>query len=457
MYSLKLESLFNANGIKIGDLIRVAKQGAIYEGILLPHAQIGDKNCAVVKLKSGYNVGIEITEDAKIELIRQGQGGVIAASLEETSAQPSVQESFISILGCGGTIASRIEYMTGAVFPSFSPSQIVGAFPELSKVSAIRSKKLFSLLSEDITVSHWQQIAGEVEAQINDGTNGIVLMHGTDVIGYTAAALSFMVQKPPVPVVLAGAQRSSDRGSSDNKMNLLCASHLAKSDIAHVGVCMHGTSNDNYCLFHSGTNVRKMHTSSRDAFKSVNRPPLAKISYPDCTITQIREEGEVQTRSQNQGNTKFALEMNPNVALVYSHPGIKPEFFEGLSSYDGVVIAGTGMGHVPTNSFNDPSCTSVVPAIRGLVDSGVVVAMAPQTVYGRLSMNVYTAGRLLLEAGVIGNNCDWLAETALVKLMWALGQTKNPKDAKELMLTNISGELSQRSRIDETHNASETD
>ncbi len=444
MYSPAAKAHFDPVGIAEGDTIRIVKGDSEFTGILMPRPKIGDASCAVIKQKSGYNIGIEITPDTKVFLVSKVEGAQNTNAGEQD--ETPVESDFVSFLGCGGTIASKIDYRSGAVYPAFSASEIVGSFPEIAKITQIRSKMLFSIFSEDMNSYHWQQIAYQIEDQIKDGAEGIVLMHGTDTMGYSAAAISFMVQNSPVPIVFVGSQRSSDRGSSDNRVNVVCATRAAKSDIANVSICMHATPSDDFCYLYSGTNVRKMHTSRRDAFKPINRPPLAKIDYLTGNISAISKYA--QKRSDNAGKLKISIDINQNVALIYTYPGIKPDMFSSLSNYDGVVIAGTGLGHVPVNSNSDPYSMSVLGAIKSLVDSGIVVAMAPQAIYGRIDMNVYTTGRMLLDAGVIGDGCDWTPDTALVKLMWSLGQTKNAAKARALMLENVAGELSDRNGLE---------
>ena len=440
MYSKEIEKILRKSKIRIGDRIRVIKGKESYEGILMPRIELGDPSCLVLKLDNGYNIGIKFSKNLKVKLVKKGKPIKFKSAkikLKKDLAKPTV-----SILGCGGTIASRIEYTTGAVFPSFSPNDLISSFPKLKEIANIEGEKLFDLLSEDITPKHWQIIAKEVAKEIKK-VDGIVLMHGTDTMHYTSAALSFMLQNLPVPVVLVGAQRSSDRGSSDNEMNLLSAVlTAAKSDIAEITICMHGSINDDFCFIHQGTKVRKLHTSRRDAFKSVNVLPYAKVWHLEQKIEYLRNNFRKRNKKRK---LKVDTKINPNVCLVWIHPGIKPEFVESLSKfYDGVIIAGTGLGHVPANPFKDKFARSLIPSLKKLIDSGIPVVIAPQTIFGRINMNVYTSGRILNEIGVIGNYCDWLPEVALVKLMWVLGHTKNMKKIRELMLTNIAGEISER-------------
>ncbi|MBI5158924.1 Glu-tRNA(Gln) amidotransferase subunit GatD [Candidatus Micrarchaeota archaeon] len=435
-----MRALENAD-VREGDKVCVRASGGEYEGLLLPRAELGGENCLVLKLDSGYNVGVEFSAGSEVELVERGKPLVFQSSdfnVSVVGGKPRV-----SILGCGGTIASRIEYKTGAVFPAFSPGDLLSFAPELKDIASIDCRKLFSLLSEDMTPKHWQVIAREVAVEVKKGVEGIVLMHGTDTMSYTSAALSFMLQNLPVPVVLVGSQRSSDRGSSDNAVNLVCAVLAAQSNFAGVGVCMHVNMNDDYCFLHEGTRVRKLHTSRRDAFKSVNVSPLAKIDYSGRKVEFLRDAVKRDERRRVEVDDK----MNENVFLLYTYPGVKPEFVEKLDCFDGVVVAGTGLGHVPTNPFDDEFAQSIVPSLKGLVEKGIPVVIAPQTIYGRIDLNVYTAGRMLKEIGVIGDGCDWLPETALVKLMWALGHVKKVEKVRELMVKNVAGEVSERSPV----------
>jgi len=444
LYSQEIESLLKSKNIKIGDRIRILKKGATYEGLLMPRIELGDPSSLVIKLDNGYNIGIKFEKDLAVKLMSRGKP--IRFKPAKAVVKKDPEKATVAVLGCGGTIASRVEYTTGAVFPAFSPADLLLSFPEIKDVANIKGRKLFDLFSEDMTPEHWKIVANEVVKEIKAKADGIVLMHGTDTLHYTAAALSFMLQDLPVPVVLVGAQRSSDRGSSDNAVNLVCSTvAAAKSDIAEVTVCMHGSSSDEFCFVHQGTKVRKLHTSHRDAFHSVNALPYAKITYPDKIIEYLRAD----YRKRDGRTVKVDDKINENVGLVYVYPGMKPETFENIARmYDGIVIAATGLGHVPTNPSNDKLARSFVPVLRNLINSGIPVVLAPQTIYGRLNLNVYSAGRLLNEIGVIGHGCDWTPETALIKLMFVLGHTKDPKKVRELMLTNIAGEIGKRTEVE---------
>lgn len=443
MYSPAVQKMLKSKKIKIGDSVRVSKDGFVFEGLLLPRIDLGDTSCIVIKQSNGYNLGIRYEKGVKMELLKRGAPiNIRHAKMEPKSDK---DKPTISILGAGGTIASRVEYDTGAVFPEFSPGDLLHSFPQLEKTANVRGRELFRLFSEDMTPYHWQMIAKETMKELQSGSDGVVLMHGTDTMNYTASALSFMLQNLSVPVVLVGAQRSSDRGSSDNLMNLVCASHAAaRGNVAEVSVCMHATSNDDFCYLHQGNRVRKMHTSRRDAFRSINAFPFAKVWFNEQKMDYIRDDYNPRSDRKVRLDTK----LDADVGLIQVYPGINPKIIESCKKiFNGIVLSGTGLGHAPTNPSNEKFSKSLIPSIKSLTDSGIPVVMAPQTIYGRLNLNVYTAGRLLRQAGVIGDGADWLPETALVKLMWVLGHTRDMGKVEEMMMTNFSGEISKRTDV----------
>jgi len=415
--------------VEVGDIIRLTKDHETYEGTLIPRSEYGDDKHIVIKLKTGYNIGIKITSTTKIEKIGAGtKPAFVAPPLPQQ--KPDLPK--VAIISTGGTIASRVDYRTGAVRPALTASDLYSVVPELSEIATIDAEILFNIFSEDITTKHWTELAKTIAERIQKGENGVVVAHGTDTMGYTAAALSFALQGLPVPVVLVGAQRSADRPSSDAATNLTGAVvAAAKAPFAEVVLAMHETPSDKGILLHRGTKVRKCQTSRRDTFKSVNAEPLAKV-----------ENGEVimLTQDFHERNHSRKLVLKPNfddrVALVKFYPNFNPEVIDYYASkgYKGIVLEGTGLGHV-----NNPC----LPAIRNAVEKGLIVAMTSQCVWGRVDMNVYYRGRDLLSIGVIPLE-DMLAETTLVKLMWVLGQTSNSEEVKTLLTANIANEISSR-------------
>ncbi|HDD46402.1 MAG TPA: Glu-tRNA(Gln) amidotransferase subunit GatD, partial [Candidatus Aenigmarchaeota archaeon] len=281
----------------------------------------------------------------------------------------------------------------------------------------------------------WQKIAIAVGKKLNSSASGVIITHGTDTMHFTSAALSFMLKNLNKPVVLVGAQRSSDRGSSDAAMNVICATHIAVSDIAEVGVCMHASSNDDWCYFIRGTKVRKMHTSRRDAFRPINDRPIAKINQDG------RLEILSSYRKRNDNKVEVDTRFEKRTALIKVYPGADPDIVEFMvnKGYRGFVIEATGLGHVPTFSKR-----SWIPYIKRYARDGIPFVIAPQTLYGRINMNVYTSGRILLEAGAIPG-FDMLPEVAYVKLGWVLAHTSDIEEVRRLMTTNLAGEIAERS------------
>ncbi len=416
-------------GCNVGDVICVTNNDKSYEGILIPRSETGDSAHIVVKLKSGYNIGVHVTSNTKIEKI--GKGAKPAFAVPDLPKQnPTLPE--VVIMSTGGTIASRVDYRTGAVRSALSASDLYGVVPELSDIARVDTKILFSLYSENITTAHWKEIAETVAKHVQQGVNGVVIAHGTDTMAYTAAALSFALQNLPVPVILVGAQRSSDRPSSDAATNLIGAVQAAAvAPFAEVVLAMHETVSDTGIVFNRGTKVRKCHTSRRDTFKPVNAAPLARIDNNEVSML-------TDNYAKRDKEKKLLLKpvFDEKVALVKFHPGLNPEVINWYASNGckGILLEGSGLGHVSKYCFD---------AIENAVKRGIVVALASQCIWGRVNMNVYDTGRDLLARGVIPT-AEMFPETALVKLMWTLGQTCAPTVAKELFKTNIAGEFSPR-------------
>ncbi|MBR6023602.1 MAG: Glu-tRNA(Gln) amidotransferase subunit GatD [Methanobrevibacter sp.] len=416
--------------LSIGDTVKVHKEDISYTGILLDRPEDADDGYLVLKLSSGYNIGVAI-DNTTAELIEKGEKPKIGYDEEEIPNDPSKQN--ISIVSTGGTVSSVIDYRTGAVHPKFTASDLVKANPELLDYANYNVKALYNILSENMKPEYWVRAAEEIANDISNGADGVVIAHGTDTMHYTSAALSFML-KTPVPVIITGAQRSSDRPSSDANINLIDSVIAAKSDIAEVCVCMHGSLNDEFTYLHKGTKVRKMHTSRRDTFRSINAQPIARIEDKQVNINP---EYNYTKRGENELEVNTAIE--EKVAFIKSFPGISEEFIEYHidKGYKGLVIEGTGLGHVPNN---------LIDSFKRAKDENIPVVMTSQCLYGRVNMNVYSTGREIIDAGVI-SGMDMTPETAYVKLCWALGQSENRDEVNEIMQTNIAGEFGVKSSI----------
>jgi len=401
-----------------------------YRGVVLKRPKLADREHIVLKLDNGYNIGLK---KSKIKSIKD-LGSVKIEEHTITEQKKETDKPGVSIIATGGTIASRVDYLTGGVHSAFSAAELISAVPELSTLANISGRQLFNKFSENIQPADWVSMAEAVAKEIREDASGVVVTHGTDTMGYTAACLAFML-KAPVPVVLTGAQRSSDRGSSDAALNLIHSVKVAgEADYSGVCVVMHEGMSDDYSLIHNPTRVRKMHSSRRDAFQSVNSRPLGRVSTEDLEFPP-----EIAPRG---GSLKLDSKLDDKVFLLKYHPGLNPGIVDSLVDlgHNGIVLEGTGLGHTSEDLFD---------SIKSAIDSGLFVCMSSQTLYGRVNMNVYSTGRMLLDYGVLSCR-DMLPETALVKLMWVLGHTRNKKKAGKMMLTNYAGELSDRSGIDET-------
>ena len=378
---------------------------------------------AVIRLESGYTIGasaqnIELVEHA-VEAPPAGAGAVVQ--------NPDLPE--VAIISTGGTIASRVDYRTGAVTSQSSASEILRAIPELGDIARYRNREVVNILSEDMHAGIWQDLARAIYDEIREGAKGVIVTHGTDTIAYSAVAVRFMF-RTPVPVVFVGAQRSADRPSSDAAMNLLCSAAVATGDLGEVAVVMHETTNDDRCTIHRATRVRKMHTSRRDAFQSMGSAPLGHVDYPSLAVSL---SGEAVQRGTEDLKLNDALE--ERCGLLQFYPGMPSSVLEAFEGYKGLVLAGTGLGHVSTDW---------IPELHGMIESGTTVVMTSQCLHGRVCDRVYNTGRDLLSIGVIEGE-DMLPEVALVKLMWVLANEPDPGRVKEVMQTNIAGEIERRS------------
>ncbi len=411
--------------MKAGDHVRIKKDDVTYTGLMMPPTG----EYIVLKLDNGYNVGIK--KGTKITVLKKGTK---IARRKKASAPPGNRAlPKVSILSTGGTIASKVDYRTGAVTSQFSVEDILSAIPELTEIANFDGRVVYSILSENMKAEYWQELARAVADEVKKGADGVMITHGTDTMTYTAAALSFML-KTPVPIVLVGSQRSADRPSSDNVVNTVCAARVATSDIAEVTVVMHATSSDDQCLIHRGTRVRKMHTSKRDAFQSINAKPIGLVNYKDKVIYPF-QHAPYQKRNVQELVLEEGLETK--CALVKFFPGASPMIVDHYADagYRGMVIEGTGLGHVSTEW---------IPSIRRAVDNGMHVIMTSQCLSGRVCDRVYDTGRDLLKAGIIEGE-DMLPEVALVKLMWVLDKTNDQGEVRQLMQTSLAGEISERS------------
>lgn len=423
-----LETLKKFN-VRVWGTTEIETTRGMFKGTVLPRSENDDDLHIVIKIETGYNIGIDIRT-----IIKMKETGYQKANYKipekEFPVTPGLPK--VKLIGTGGTIASRLDYRTGAVIPAFSPGELYGAVPELADICNLTTEKLFAVFSENMGPEQYKTLAKAIGKEIENGIDGIIIGHGTDTLHHTAAALTFMVQNPPIPIVLVGSQRSSDRPSSDAAMNLIHSAFTAgHGDIAEVMVCMFGPTSDEYGFLHRGTRVRKMHSSYRSTFRTIGDTPLATV-----TRKGVKPIKQTYNHRRKDRNVTILPYFEEKVSIVYYYPNMQPDIIDSLvdNGYKGIVIAGTGLGHV-----NKP----IYSAIERAAKKGVHIYMTVQTLWGYVHMFVYDTGRDLMAMGIVPAE-NMLPEVAYIKLGWVLGQTNDPEEVKRLMLTPVNDETTKR-------------
>jgi glutamyl-tRNA(Gln) amidotransferase subunit D len=428
-YKGKALAMLQKYNARVWGKVEIESTRGQFVGTILPRAENTDDTHIVLKFFTGYNIGVDVETITEIKEVGYKKA---VYQIPEKQFPYSDTKPNVKLFGTGGTIASRLDYRTGAVIPAFSPGELYGAVPELADICNITTEKIFAVFSENMGPEQYKALAIAIGKEIEKGTHGIIIGHGTDTLHHTAAALTFMVQNSPVPIVLVGSQRSSDRPSSDAALNLMHAAYTAgHSDIAEVVVSMFGPTSDEYGFLHRGTRVRKMHSSYRSTFRTIGDIPLAKVTRNSVTLLK---ENYHHRRKDN--NVTVLPYFEEKVTILYYYPNMQPDMIDSLvdNGYKGIVIAGTGLGHV-----NKP----LYPAIKRAVAKGVHIYMTVQTLWGYVHMYVYDTGRDLMAMGVVPAH-NMLPEVAYIKLGWVLGQTNDPEEVKRMMLTSINDEITER-------------
>jgi glutamyl-tRNA(Gln) amidotransferase subunit D len=417
--------------LPMGERVEISDgKGRVWTGTVVPRHELSGPRILPLKLDSGYNIGLRVERTYSF---RRVGGAVRPPSSELESARAKEDgaggQPWVAMLTTGGTIASRVDYETGGVRPVKGEREILDFYPELEATGRVRIVPVFDVLSENLTPSDWWVLAERVVEAFRNGAVGVVIAHGTDTLGHTAAALSFILVDLPGPVVLVGAQRSPDRPSSDGATNLRAAVDVARDRrMGEVVVVMHAGLSDSRFAIHRGTWVRKMHSSRRDAFESRNGPPLG---FVEAGAVQFK----IPPRPPAPGPAKAEGPVDGRAGILWFYPGLDAEraaaFATGLR---GIVLAGTGLGHV---------ASAHLPWIRAATERGVVVAMTTQTLSGNADPYVYATGRDLLKAGVLYLD-DLLPETAYAKMVWALGQSDDRATVERLLREDRAREFHRR-------------
>ncbi len=408
-----------------------------------------------IKLKlmdNAYNIDVVLDSKTTIQKFNEkiNLGKIPTIKLKENHLLPS-----ITYIGTGGTIGTHVDYNTGAVFMCRTPEEIIATVPELASIVNIKEiKSPFIKASEDFCADDWGVLSKSIfESIIKKEVDGVILTHGTDTLSYTGTAISFMIENINKPILFVGAQRSPDRASFDGRMNLICAAHFIKEKIPGVFLVMHGTINDDFCYVIRATKSRKMHTSRRDAFRAINDTPIAKV-YVDGKIEylvdKIKLQGVLNTKDLILKNT-----FENKVAIIKVYPNSDPSIIDWYiqKEYKGLVLEGTGLGHVPTGiggtSQDLPKEKQWLPFIDKAVKKGIIIIMSSQCLFGRVNGKVYANLRYAKDAGVeYLESHDMLPETTYIKLGCAIAKFKTREEIINYMKTDICGEITKKETPD---------
>ncbi len=431
-YIGEVRDILLTKGIKVWTDLTIKKEsGASFRGVLLPRAAYTAPGYINLKIgETGYNIGIRIDQTSTF-VLHDYRPGEYHIPTEEFEPNPNLP--YVTLLGTGGTVASRLDYRTGAVLPAFTPEELFAAVPEIKKIVNLTPKTLYQILSENYKPKWWVQTADYIAKEIEAGVDGIIIGHGTDTMAYTGSALAYFLKNLPVPVIMIGSQRSSDRPSSDAAINILNACAIAGyENIGEVLISMMGSTSHKYNLLHRPTRVRKMHSSRRDAFRTISDVPIGKIDYQSKKVTYFQK----YKKKSNKEDFWLDNKIDPKVAMLYFYPGMQPDTIDALidKGYHGFVVIGTGLGHVSEEMY---------PALERAQEEEIPVVLVVQPLYGFVHLRVYETGREMLARGVI-EGANMLPEAAYVKLIYVLGHTKDLPEVKKLIQTPLAGEITLR-------------
>jgi len=430
-YKGRAKEFLERNAIKVWDKVIVTTKNSSFEAIILPGPETD--RFIYLKLPNGYNLALNINRIMSLRKI-----GSISASYTLPKMHVSIMENLpeVSIIHCGGTIASRIEYTTGAVAPAFSLEELSHAVPEIFSIIKPKLTMLFNIFSEHMSPHHWLRISEAVHKEFVSGARAVIITHGTDTMHFSAAALAFMLDNPRGPMIFTGAMRSSDRPASDAATNLIASALLAsESNIGESLIVMHAGPHDTIFSAHRGVRSIKLHSTRRDAFRSIGMPPIAEIDIEKRAIRIIHSNYRIPSNSE----PKLLSAFEQKTALIYVYPGIPSDIIDMLvdKKYRGIVLAGTGLGHVPEYLFE---------SIKRAVDEGTIVVMTSQCLWGGVYLDVYETGRRLKSMGVISGR-NMLPHVAYIKLGWLLGQNLPEEKIKHLIEKDLRGEIISRESV----------
>ena len=417
-----------------------------FEGTVLPPAGEG---LTTLKLVNGYNLSYPREDVLDIEFLGDAGEGVVQkdSQFEEDESLPE-----ILLIHTGGTIASKVDYDTGAVTAKFEPNELLSSIPELGSIARIRVHMIGNMWSDDLRPRHWNRMIAASHEAFRDGYAGVVVTHGTDTMHISSAAMSYAWSgdggRPPGRIAFTGSQRSPDRGSSDAAENLISAVYWAAHGPEVTGyrdsavVVMHDGGSDGRCAVLPGCASRKSHSSKRGAFRSVNQEPVAYVALGADGPRIEDDRSVVSEREVADGPILFdeGCSIHELVAGPHLSPGLLEAVIE--TAPDAMVIRGTGLGHIPIlDPLGDsPENGGVADALSAAVEKGIPVIVTAEAVHGPVNMNVYAKGRNQRSIGLIGHGSMCPPGSAVVKLHYLLSKGLDINGVREAWEADLVGE-----------------
>ena len=409
-------------GVPVRLVVKTWSGKVEHSGVALPSS--GPK-LITMKLQNGYNVSFPESYVDSFEVLED------VPHIEEDVGEIEPQDEtlpLVHLIHTGGTIASKVDYATGAVTARFDPHELLDAVPELRKIARIRAVKLGNMWSDDLRPRHWNRMLKATEEAFAEGAVGCVITHGTDTLHISSAAMSYgwagQGGRPPGKIVLTGSQRSPDRGSSDATENLIASVHWAAHGPVPSGyrdsavVIVHASSSDGRCAVLPGCACRKYHSSRRDAFKPINQEALAFVDIGGDGVSIDYSPEAHDARVEAIAPKQF--DESVRIAQFISDPHLHPDQVQGAieAGFDALLFHGTGLGHLPISDPEEDSLenTRLRVMLEDHISGGGVVVMVTNAIHGPVNMNVYSKGRDQKEIGIIGHGSLCPPGSALVKL-----------------------------------------
>ena len=417
-------------------ITRLKYKGEDLEGIVV----VEDESYMTLKLPSGYNVVVSkkyISNIKREEINKECQENMsLQISREERTESNKMK---IALLHTGGTIASKVDYRTGAVSSKYKAEELLSLYPEFEYMARISAKTVTNIFSEDMNFEEYNKILEEIDLSIKSGADAIIIAHGTDTIHYTSCALFYGCLNLPIPILLVGAQRSSDRASSDAFSNLKAAISFLKSQhgserkFRRVGICMHKNLSDEDFLILDGINVKKLHSTRRDAFKQINYSSYAEVT--DSGDVKVLR-GDLETLKPSKTFSYITYNTKLKGGFFKAHPNMFEEELESLRVYDFLILEGTGVGNISAHKNNLEKDNLFLKELKKLVRNTKVIA-STQTTFGEVSLDIYSRGRDLQSSGIIGNRHNLSSETLFMRTAFCLSQSE--KSFEEIWEENLEG------------------